>query len=57
VLQEKGAGFHWPTGCTPQPQMSLALQRIQQSVLEPGGPQAARIETLWWFLFAVALVV
>ena len=28
-----------------------------QSVLDPGGPQAARIERLWWFMLIVASVV
>ncbi len=28
-----------------------------QSVLDPAGPQAARIERLWWFLLIVAVVV
>src|SRR5687767_8308463 len=28
-----------------------------QSTLDPAGPQAARIERLWWFLLIVATVV
>src|SRR3954471_17399865 len=32
-------------------------QQRQQSMLDPGGPMAARIENLWWFIFVIALVV
>jgi len=29
----------------------------QQTMMRPGGPMAARIEDLWWFIFVIALVV
>src|SRR3954471_18071983 len=29
----------------------------QQTMMRPGGPMAARIESLWWFIFVIALVV
>ena len=32
-------------------------QQVQQTMLRPAGPMAARIENLWWFIFVIALVV
>src|SRR5437868_14854338 len=32
-------------------------QQVQQTMLRPAGPMAARIENLWWFIFAIALAV
>jgi cytochrome c oxidase subunit 2 len=32
-------------------------QQSQQTMLDPVGPMSSRIESLWWFIFAVALVV
>ena len=29
----------------------------QQSAIDPGGPQAGRIDSLWWFFFAVLLAI
>ncbi len=34
----------------------VGLPPVLQSVLESAGPQAARIEWLWWLMFWVALV-
>ena len=30
---------------------------LNQSALEPAGPQAAKVATLWWFAFAIATTV
>ena len=32
-------------------------QQGQQTMLNPAGPMSAQIEALWWFIFAVALIV
>src|SRR5438874_12487510 len=32
-------------------------QQVQQTMLRPAGPMAARIENLWWFIFVIALAV
>ena len=33
------------------------IQGWRHSVLDPAGPQAGRIHALWWFLFAVSVIV
>ena len=30
---------------------------LNQSALEPAGPQAAKVTHLWWFAFTIAVVV
>lgn len=32
-------------------------QQRQQTMLDPAGPMSARIESLWWFIFVIALII
>jgi cytochrome c oxidase subunit II len=49
--------WRWMCGAFLLMLTSCGGQQSQQTMLEPAGPMSARIEALWWFTFAIAVIV